>query len=74
MTLIILIIFVMHRLFQRVPRRKFERLDLSNILMMLSLKTDFVSPRKKCGAMSLLLPLRDDHNVGQKKSYQKRYN
>ena len=30
---------------------------LLNIMMMLSLKTAFVSPKKKCGAISSLLPL-----------------
>ena len=41
---------------------------LLNIMMMLSLKTDFGSPKKKCGAISSRLPLWDDHTAGQKKA------
>ena len=60
--------FLDAQMFQRAPRHKFERLDFLNIMMMLSLKTDFGSPKKKCGAISSLLPLWDDHNAGQKKA------
>ena len=58
------------QMFQRVKGPRDVRLKdwtLLNIMMMLSLNTEFGSPRKKCGAISSLLPLWDDHNAGQKR-------
>ena len=45
------------QMFRRAPRRKVERLDPFEYMIMLSLKTDFGSPKKKCGAICSLLPL-----------------
>ena len=60
---IIWMVYVMHRCFK--GPRDVSLIDgtLLNIMIMLSLKTDFGSPKKKCGAISSLLALCDDHNA-----------
>ena len=47
------------QMFQRAPRRKFERLDPFEYYD----DDEFVDRKKKCGAISSHLPLWDDHNT-----------
>ena len=56
-----------HRCFKGSRDVSLKDWTLLNIMMMLSLRTDLGSPKKKCGEISSLLPLSDDHNAGQKK-------
>ena len=45
------------QMFQRAPRRKFERLGPFEYYNDAEFETDVGSPKKKCGAISSLLPL-----------------